>query len=164
MAVPQRVGQRLLHDPVRRQLHPAGQFLGAVVPAHRHPQADRPDGVGQGVELREAGLRTVRVGAVVGGQGVQHGPQFGERGPGGRADRTERGPGPLRLLVEDVLGGRGLHRDDRHVVGHHVVQFAGDPLPLPGEHLPLPVPPPVRASPLQLAERPAEAHRGHREQ
>ena len=43
---------------------------------------------------------------------------------------AERSPGELRVVVDDLLGGPGLHHHHAHRVGHDVVQLAGDAGPL----------------------------------
>ena len=40
--------------------------------------------------------------------------------------------GPLGIHRQQVFGDPGLHVDHRDLVGHHVVQLAGDPQPFLG--------------------------------
>ena len=53
--------------------------------------------------------------------------QLGHRGPAAGLDREQRLAGLVGVGVHDLAGGAGLDDHDADVVGHHVVQLAGDP-------------------------------------
>ena len=66
---------------------------------------------------------------------AQHPLHLAQRLPAHRLDRAQRRPGLIGLAVEHVLAEPGLHGDHGHAVRHHVVQFPGDPEPLPGHRV-----------------------------
>ena len=122
------VAERLLDDPVGRQLHPGGQRSRGVPVTSTATVRPAASAVGdQLVQPVQGGLGRVVLGGLVGPQHPDHPPQLpqplGGRGPdGGEA------PGQLLGGLRDPVGrGLGLDGDDRHVVGDHVVQLARDP-------------------------------------
>jgi hypothetical protein len=152
-SVPPGVGQGLLGDAV------GGQF-DARIQAGDRAGDDEPDQAARGgprlvhqvAELDKSGLRMPggRHGGLEGrleggclGVLAQHAEQaahLGQPGPGGVADRGQALGARRGQPGGGQPGGLGLHRDHRDVVGHHVVQLAGDPGPLPpgqviGQHL-----------------------------
>ena len=148
------VGQCLLHDPERR-LVDGGRDVPAVPgPGQVHPDARSRGGGHQALQVGQAGggrelelpcragrLALVRPAAGRGGTGLagavlaEHAEQplhVAERLPGDVLDVAKGGTCLGRVAVEDVLAEAGLHRDHRHAVRHHVVQFPGDPEPFLG--------------------------------
>ena len=132
----ERVRQRLLHDPVGRQLDPdrAAERRSPSMcnstgrPASRHLRDERR----QVVEPR---LRRERVGCVA----AQHPDQaahLGQRAAADLLDRLEHlSRRPVRLVEHTALGAR-LHDHHRDVVRDRVVQLARDPRPLFDHRLP----------------------------
>jgi hypothetical protein len=126
--VPHRVAQRLLHDPVRGQVHALREGPGSAA----DPDGDRhPASAGrfeQTVGIVEAGLgRGVRL---VAAQHPQHAAQFAETAERAGADPGEALGQFLRRVSDLVGSGLGLDGDHRHVVGDDVMQLAGDALAL----------------------------------
>ena len=146
------VGQCLLHHPVGRELH-AGVHLREwcrrrAAPRARRRRARRRPGA--------AGRRDRAPGADERAPSLSRSTPSRRRSLGQRAarrvgDGVERGASLLGSLVEHVRTDAGLHGDDRHRVGDHVVQFLGDAQPLFGDdarRMPaarLRLAPPVRA-------------------
>ncbi|MCO5614894.1 hypothetical protein L7F22_069179 [Adiantum nelumboides] len=128
--VPTRVGQRLLHDPVRRQVDPGRQRprgpLGAA--AHRQPRGAHL--VEQRVEPVQAGGGRTRGLLVDPTQHAEGGAHLAQQVAAGPLDLGERGAGLLRVVVHQVERDPGLHVDQGDVVAEHVVQLLGDPQPL----------------------------------
>ncbi len=134
--VPQHVAERLLHDPVGRQLHAGRQWSARPAAARGDGQAGGPDVVHQRVEPVEGGLRGVRGGLaplrcvqrvrVLGAQHAQHPAQLGERLQRVLPDAGEVLLQLVRRVLDEEGGDLGLDGDHRHVVRHHVVQLARD--------------------------------------
>ncbi len=135
------VRERLLDDAVAGQVDAGSE----VVEIARHGQRDRQV-VGGRHERRELGqfrLRaqrraTIAVEAMTGSSDVatQHAEdaaQFVHRLAPGRLDVRQRGFGVVRRRVEAPPGRRRLDHHHAHGVGHHVVEFAGDPGSLVGD-------------------------------
>ena len=136
------VGQRLLRDPVRRQFHRGAVGLrlsGAVAADVKAGPAQPGDQRGQVAERWRRRL--------IGVLGVADLPeqlaQLVKRGPAGRLDRRQRGPGLVGLFGEDQSRHAGLHRDRAQAVRHHVVHLPGQPQPF------------LRPGQLELLDRPA---------
>ena len=127
--VAQRVGERLLHDPVGRQVDARGQRAPAS-PSRRQRHLE-PGGAQRRGELAEPVEARLRVRRLALGVGPHARPSSRrssrQRLAPGRLDRAQRGARLVGALVEDVVGGRGLHDDHRDAVGDHVVQLARDP-------------------------------------
>ncbi len=136
------VGERLLHDPVRRQLHRRGQFAARAVLGRLEVQARlparRPDLGQQRVERVELG-RLVR-GLVAGPQQADHAAHLGQPLhavlPDHRHRREQRVGGVALLAAGQRLGTGGVDGDGGEVVGDHVVQLAGHPGALGDHRLP----------------------------
>ena len=85
-----------------------------------HPLRDLITHAGAGDDL--VGQRAdVAVVVLVGSQDIEKGPQLGQR----LSCRIINDPEGLAKLIRVVriASGHDLHRDDRDVVGHHIVQF-----------------------------------------
>ena len=135
------IGERLLNHPVGGQVragrqapwrakdaqlniepggrHPVGQRRELAKPRQR-PQPPAGLAVSQG-----AGLLLARH-----GKQAQHVLQFGHGRPAARLDGEQGRPGLVLFGAEHLPGGAGLHDHHADVVGHHIVQLAGDPRPL----------------------------------
>ena len=125
-----RVGQRLLHHPVSRELGALGQRSGRPEQRERHRHArvaslaDQLARSGRDRAPAPAGL------LIPGAQHAEQPPHLGQRLPPGLRDRGQRLPGPLRLGAQRVARAVGLHHHHADVVRDHVVQLTGDPGPL----------------------------------
>ena len=129
----ERVGQRLLHDPVDAKTHGSGQAgeLAAQVQAHRH--ADHAHLLDQLRQCGHVGLRRAGVTFIgVAAQHVQQRAQFDQGFAAGGGDGAHRGLGQVRVGADGVARAVGLHHDDTHRVRDHVVQLPGDPGALGG--------------------------------
>ena len=126
--VAQRVRQRLLHDPVGRQVDARGQRVLARPRASARPRARR----------RAAARRARRAGRARAAGAPARRSASGRTAASSRRssasasrpaglDRAQRGARLVGALVEDVVGRRRLHDDHRDAVGDHVVQLARDP-------------------------------------
>ncbi len=127
--VPADVGERLLHDPEGGQLHAGVQRRHVAAHDQAHARPGQLTCLVEEVgELPQTGLGTT-VGRTVGvlAEHAQQPPHLDERGAGRVADRDQ----PARALVRHAGGGEAggvrLQREHRDVVGHHVVEVAGDP-------------------------------------
>jgi hypothetical protein len=96
-----------------------------------------PSGVDERWQVGQLGLRR-EPGRLVLAQHAEQPPHLGQRLPGHLAQRAELGAGRFRHLAEPVGRGLGLDRDQRQVMGDHIVQFPGDPGPLLEHGAPLP--------------------------
>jgi hypothetical protein len=125
--VPGGVAERLLHDPVGRQLHARRER--ARLPGHGHGGREPgPAGaVDQLAEVPETRLRRALGGLGVAAQHPEQAAHLVERLAGGLADGGEVAHAVLGQPADPVGGGLGLDRDHGHVVGDDVVQLAGDP-------------------------------------
>ncbi len=131
--VPDHVGKRLLHDAVRRQIH----RLRYPAPLHhlRHVRRHRQLGREPGAHRRlhqllnpvQTWLRGQFAPAAVTAQHRQQPPHLREGLPGAGRDRRELRPYLVGHLADPVGSRVRLDGDHRHVVGDHVVEFAGDP-------------------------------------
>jgi hypothetical protein len=143
----ERVGQRLLHDPVGGEVDAGGQGPRDALHDQLRRQARRPHLVEQGGELAKARQRRQgRPGSLGVSQDPKGAAHLGHRLVGGGLDRGDRLPGPGRVGVgvQHQPGRPGLDPNHAKAVGHHVVQFAGDPQALlgcclPGLLLPFPL-------------------------
>ena len=133
----QHVGERLLDDPVQRDVDARGQLAGASpatrsVARERRPRGPWPSELRQ---LGDAGLGHERVRA----------PRRAAGRACARSSATACCPvcwtarsgwrAPLGVAVEQVLGGAGLDHHDADAVRDHVVQLAGDPGALGGDRV-----------------------------
>ena len=148
MRVLDHVGQRLLHDPVGRQVDARGQLAMLAKAAHVDPHArargprDQPVQLGQpwrGKQRRARGRRgqlmtghrrPARIGVVGLPERTQHPAHLVQRLAAGGLDGAERVPGVTGLAVDHVLTVARLDRDHAHAVCDHVVQFPCDAQPL----------------------------------
>ena len=122
----ERVRQRLLDDPVGRELDPDGQSarLAGDVQLDRKPRFAHLRHEGR--EVVEARLRRERVVGVR----AEHPDQAAHLGEGAAADLLDRLEHLARravVLAEDAPFRARLDDHHRHVVRDHVVELAGDP-------------------------------------
>ena len=132
------IGERLMDDPICRQVHSGGKGLDLSL------GGDRDGGAGRFARCRQLGQtvlarsRFQRVGLRV--SGLSHHPYRGlQLQQSGRRGSDQVGKDLLRLLRmarSKVGGGSGLRVGDRHVVSDHVVQFTCDPHALLGHAQP----------------------------
>ncbi len=128
------VGQRLLHDPVRRQVDARRQLAGAADGL----DLDRDPGLAhvaeQVVEPGEGRLRRVLVDLVLGVAEHREQPaHVAERRGVGALDRVQRLADRGRVGVEGAPGAAGLEHGHRDRVRDDVVELAGDAGPLLGD-------------------------------
>ncbi len=123
------VGERLLDDPVRRDVDRGRQRHRLAGDRGRHLEpggTDRGDELLEPVQARLRGeslvVRRVRV-----PEQPQHPAHLLEPPARGLLDRGQAVPGALGVAVEHVAGAARLHHDGRQAVRHDVVQLAGDP-------------------------------------
>ncbi len=135
----ERVRERLLDDPVRRDVDPGrdrARFPGYpylhLQPGEGEPVDQRAQ-PGKGRLRRQPGggrglVRFVRA-VLGGGEQAQQVPQFGHRVPPGRLHGAHRRRGLLGQGGEHLAGGSGLHHHQAHVVADDVVELRRDPGP-----------------------------------
>ena len=124
--MPHHVAQRLLQDPVGGQVHALRQGPGGAADGATHEHAPAAGRFQQPGQLTQARLRGG--GGAAAAQHAEEPAQFAE--PAQRAGPDVREAlQQLRRGIRDLPRPRlGLDGDHRHVVGHDVVQFAGDAL------------------------------------
>ncbi|OUE31097.1 hypothetical protein BFL35_06680 [Clavibacter michiganensis] len=127
VAVPERVGEGLLHDPVDGELLAGAELAGA-------PGLDELDGEARGAHLVDqvAQLLELRLRGVVLAVAElrEEDAHVAERLPGGRGDGAERLVGGVRIHHAGVAGAVGLRDDDGERVRDHVVHVARDAVAL----------------------------------
>ncbi len=146
-----RVGQALLHDPVRRQVDGRGQRSGPPV-AQPHGQPGGPGGGQQGGEAVQPVGCGARLALRARPQQLDHGPHLAERGHAVLADRLQDPSVDRRVVPAEGRG--GLQGDGRHAPRDGVVQVPGHPVPLVGERG---VPVPRREQPGLFGQVPVPA-------
>jgi hypothetical protein len=124
----ERVRERLLHDPVGREVEPGRQRRSHALDR----QLDRQSGVAnlleQLGELLEPRLRRERrVRVLLGPDHPEQAAELAQRLAARRLDRRQRRPRPRRLRVKDVGARRRLNDHHAHVVRDHIVQLTRDP-------------------------------------
>ena len=124
------VGERLLHDPVRRDGQPAGHRPGRALYCVGDAHACLAGLRHQPRYLRHLGGRPNAGCGRVGAQHAEQMAHLGHRLSPGRADLGKGLPGLFRRGVEDVPAAVGLRDHDAEVVRDHVVQLPSDPGPL----------------------------------
>lgn len=123
MGVLEGVRQGLLHHPVGHEVGAAGRLGRCALFGELHGLTGPPCLFDEGEE--PAGGWGPGLGAVVGVEQVEQVPQIRDGpaagvGDGGQALVEAIGDGG------QIAGRLGLYDHRRHVVGHHVVEFAGD--------------------------------------
>ena len=131
--VPGHVGQRLLHDAVRRQVRGGRQRADRPVHGHVYGYPGRRGGGDQAIQVGQARKRGQLHLLILGvAQDPDQQAHLVQRPAGGGLDDAEGLAGLVRVGVDDHAGHPGPHRDHAHRVGHDVVQFPGDLGPLVG--------------------------------
>jgi hypothetical protein len=131
--VPDHVGQRLLDDPVGRQVEPGRQLGRRPLDPDLDPHPGPGHLGGQGLDLGQAGRRGQAAdGPILLAEHAQQPPHLDQGLAAGRLHRDQRLARLLGLAVEHVDPDPGLH-GDAHAVGDHVMELAGDPQPLLGD-------------------------------
>ena len=134
----QRVRERLLDDPVRRELDTGIEPPRLPLDRELHGQPRRSHGLDQGTQLVEprhrrqcGGLGVALVRAGRGGRAAaedtEHSPHVAQGQSTRRVDRIDRLACVRRSKLERPTRGTGLDDDDAHVMGHDVMELAGDP-------------------------------------
>ncbi len=125
--MPHDVREGLLDDPVGGQAHGLGHVDLDVAGAELHRSAGPRRRLHQLPDLRQSGLGHELALRLLVAQHTEEPAHLAERLARGSRDGRELLAHVLRQPLEAVLRGVRLHRDDGHVVCHHVVQLAGDP-------------------------------------
>ncbi len=128
--VPQRVAERLLHDPVGGQLHTGRQRPLDADDAQVHGQAGAPHGGDEPFEPVHAGLRATFGAAVGAAEHTKEPAHLGQRLAGDGACLGHVVLDGLRQPGDPERRGLGADGDHRHVVGDDVVELPRDPRPL----------------------------------
>ena len=121
------VGQRLLHDPVGRQLD------AVVGRASRGPSRQRDAAPAAPTSPTSASRSSSPCAGRRGrspsslAEQAEDRPGLGRAPPAGLGDDVERAFGGGSSARMTCAADPGLHGDQRHAVRHHVVQFPGDP-------------------------------------
>jgi hypothetical protein len=129
----ERVGERLLHDPISRQVD-AGcdrARLALDPQVDGHPRL--ADLRGEVVEIAQARLRCERELVVVAAQHAEQPSHLGHRRAAGVLDRLQHGARLRPLVTDRAPFAARLHHHHRDVVGDDVVELASDPRPLFGD-------------------------------
>ena len=130
----ERVGQRLLHDPVGRQLDPDRELPSLALDAELDGKArlaELPDEGRHVVEPRLGRQRLVRVAA----EHAEQAAHLGERAAPALLDRLQHLARRGVRVAEHAPLGAGLQDDHRDVVRDHVVQLTRDPRPFLDDRL-----------------------------
>ena len=126
-----RVGQTLLHDPVRGAADGGGRRRVAQLDLCGDPHPGRPRLLDEGGEVGERRLGWLRQPlAAVLAQDADHAAQLVERGPRALADHAGRFGDLLGRSIGVELERAGVDGEQREAVGEHVVHLARDPPPL----------------------------------
>ena len=130
LGMAQRVGERLLHDPVGGQTD--GRWQVAKVAGHVQGdgQTAAPDALDEGRDVTQAGLRCERLVAVVGAQDAEHAPHLDQCRAPARLDLLQRRGDVTRVCFRSGAGAGGLQHHHAEVVADDVVQLARDPAAL----------------------------------
>jgi hypothetical protein len=123
----ERVGQRLLDDAVRGQVHASREIDLRTVHRERDVQTRRPRLVHEPRNVRKAGLWTHILDVGFWSEYSEQVAQLIERLASRRLHRVHRLRGGLRVVGGNRLGGACLHRHQAHPVGDDVVELACDP-------------------------------------
>ena len=123
----ERVRERLLDDPVRRDREARVEHPRLALDDQLHLEAGGSELLEQLVHAVEPGRR---VRGLLVAQDPQHPAHVRERQAARRRDRLERRARLVGPLLDDPQGAACLDHDHADVVGDDVVQLAGDPLPL----------------------------------
>src|SRR5690606_28110434 len=133
-----RIGQRLLHDAIHRELPALRHDDRFAVDLEHHRHTGRADLLDQLVQFTDPGLRREGPRVVVLAQDAEEPPHLRQRHPSSRGDRGKRLAGPHHVGVDRIGRAVRLHHDHADVVGNDVVQFPCDARPFGGHgHLDL---------------------------
>ena len=122
-----RAPQRLLHEPVGRQVDARGERHGLAVDPQLDVQAGRARALDQRAHVRKARLRREPQLLVLAAQHAEQPAQLGQRLAAGVLDDRERRLGALRVALRHPPRGARLHGHRAERVRDHVVEVAGDP-------------------------------------
>ena len=128
------VGQRLLHDPVRREVDARGQAVQVPDGLQFDRDAGRPHLGHQVVQPAQTRLRRDRA-VVPAGEQAEQPAHLGQPLAARVLDGRQRGTGGVGVGVDGPLAGLGLDDDDAHAVRDEVVQLAGDAGAFVGDRL-----------------------------
>jgi hypothetical protein len=133
----ERVGQRLLDDPVRREVDAGGHGPSLAEHAHLDRQPGRARAFDQGVELGQRRLRRKRARlALAAVQQAEQAAHLDQRGAARVLDLRGGLRGAVGIAVDDPPRAAGLDDHHRDAVRDDVVHLARDPPALLG-HRPL---------------------------
>jgi hypothetical protein len=123
------VGQRFLHDSVRRQGHSRWYGRKVAVGRQRDRHVCSADLFDEFGDVVQPGSGPV-IGRTAVSQDINQTFEFTRGRVTGGADRIEGTHRFVRLAVDEVDADTGLYRDDTQRVGDNIVEFLGDPQPL----------------------------------
>ncbi len=153
--VPQHIGDRLLHHPVRRLSYVVGGPLQIALVLEGHLQTRPASGPHQIANVHQLGALLLLA------EEAHHPPDVAEHSPSGLLDRQQRPGGVLDgARRHRHPAGTGLDRDRPHSVAHGVVQIPSNPKPLRGHH----VTAPRRDADFANAQRDSGQQLGHQHQ
>ena len=128
--VPQRVRQRLLRDPVHRELEPGVGRQRAAQPLGVDRQPGRPEALDELLEVHRARLGRER--RAVLDKLAEHASHVRERGPSCGRELVERRARPVGRTLQGRARTVGQGDHDREAVRDDVVHLSCDPRPLGG--------------------------------
>ncbi len=129
----ERVGQRLLHDPVGGEVDAGGEPSRLALDRELYGQADAAHLLDQRVELREAGLRPECGFGVGAAQQAEHATKLAERLAPRARDRDESLARTVGIVLQQRLARLGLYHHRADAVRHDVVQLTRQPGALVGD-------------------------------
>ena len=126
----ERIRQRLLHDPVGREVDPRRELHRLPLHCELHRQSGLAHLLDERRERPEARLRRERGDLFLGAHDPEQPPHLRERLAPCLLDRHQGLSLSLLLGLEQPADGARLDRHHADRVREHVVQLAGDPVPL----------------------------------
>ena len=131
----ERVGQRLLDDAVRGQVHAGWKVRRNTISRQRDIQTRPCELIDEPRDIGDARLGTEPANLGSWSQDAQQVAQLIECFAAGLFYCLHRLHRPLRVIARHGPGGAGLHRHHAHPMGDDVVQLTRDPGSLLGHHL-----------------------------
>src|SRR2546422_2488914 len=124
--MPDHVGERLLDDPVGRQVDARREVARLAGNIEADFNAGRRRARNDTLELGQSGRWRSRLRAIALTQQAERRAQLLECFLAGLVDRDESAPGLVRIAIEQVSPDTGLDADHRDPMGQDIVQLARD--------------------------------------